>query len=322
MHIYTYIDEDFKFCMAQVGIPKIFCSTRKQLGNALISDSARIGIIGILKFDGVFEVWNQIIEDLKNLKDSWIERAVTVNDNDDLHKSIWWSSYHGHIEVLEKLNETNQDKFKSQINRGDPEFMGKTPLIVSVERNHVETIKFLLDKGADQDIPDFAMNRPVHLIKSAEIAEIFDFSNSAVLLIKNAAGFTAIEMAIVTENLDVLQVIFEKNSHLIEDRKNKHLFLSARNRNFKVMNFLLNKYFENNLFEKELNPDNGNSLLMESVQNNSYEVFKYLVSKTTINFDYVNYNNETIWDICQNNQNQNIGITRYLEKRKRNGNII
>ena len=319
IHLYLCLDEDFKFCMGQVEIPKIFCSTRKLLGNLLISDSARIGIVGILKFDGVFEVWNQIIEDLKHLQDSWIERVVTVKDNDDLHKSIWWSSYYGHVEVLEKLNETNHDQFNSQINRGNPEFMGKTPLIIAVERNHLQTVKFLLKNGADQDIPDFAMNRPVHLIKSAEMAEYFDFSILSVALIKNAAGFTPIETAIVAENLEVLQVICEQNIHVIEDQKNKHLFLSTRNRNFKVINFLLNKFYKKNLFEKELYPENGNSLLMESVQNNSYEVFKYLVSKTAIDFDYVNYNSETIWDICQ--KNQNIGIKRYLEKRKRNTNI-
>ena len=301
--------------MAQDGIPKIFCLTRKQLGNALVSESARIGIVGILKLDGVFEVWNQIIEELNDLKDAWLERVVTVEDINDLHITIWWSSYYGHLEVLERLKEKNMDYFKLQINRGNPEFMGKTPLLVSVERNHVNVVKFLLEIGADQDIPDFSLNRPVHLIKSSEMAKLFDFSNLSAL---NAAGFTGIEMAILNENLDVLQVIFEKKNDIIayQSCKSKYLFLSTRNRNFKIVNFLLNifKYLQNDLIIKEFNSVNGNSLLMESVQHNSYEVFKYLVSKTTIDFEYVNYKNETIWDICQSSNNKNIGISRYLEK--------
>lgn len=277
------LDEDFKFCIDS-DIIKIYALTRKQLGSVLINQISRIGIVGILKLDGVYEIWNEIIEDLKILKDSWIQKY----ENDP--KFIWPCAFYGHIDLLNRITTDpkmfiNQGCFKT----------GKTPLIVAVERDHFECVKWLIENGADEDIPDFTLNRPFHLCKSKAVASLLKYTDK-----ENASGLTAIETAIINQRIEVIEVFLEKTKI-----DSKRLFHAATIPNSdKSISFLFKKLKINH---------NPMDLLMKTVQNGSYEVFKFFITKKVeIDYETKNSDDENILELSK--RLGNVGISRYLEK--------
>ena len=93
------LDDDFKNCIEQSNVPVIYCLNRKQLGTALLNQTSRIGIVGILKLDGVQEVWIEIMEIWKSFCCSWIEKY----EKDCLY--LWTASFYGHTDLLKRMNE-------------------------------------------------------------------------------------------------------------------------------------------------------------------------------------------------------------------------
>lgn len=247
----------------------------------LLNPTSRIGIVGILKLDGVFDAWNEIIVLWKGLSDSWIDRYET--------DSLWMASYYGHIQLLQRMKKLDPTNFGKALNQGNVEYFGRTPLIAAVERDHCETAKFLIESGADDDIPDFALNRPIHLVKSGRMAEIINYSEKL-----NSLGHSAIEIALEAHRIDALNVFINNE---IKVPLEKLLEAAVKAKSDKSIDFLARHYVI-----KSFNGD----LLMKAVENGSYEVFKYLISR-----------NCPIPDDClqvAKTAERNVGILRYLEK--------
>lgn len=295
-------EEDFRFCIEEnEKVPKIYSLTRKQLGAALLNSSTRIGIVGLLKLDGVNETWNEITVEWEKLKASWSLKYEADCD------CIWKCCYYGHVDILKKIyTATKGDQFKVIVNRGCFQ-TGRTPLFVSVQRDHYEIVKFLLEETcADEDIPDFSLNRPAHVVSSGRIAELLKFTSKP-----NAAGLTPIEVAIVNGHIDVIKTFLKQS----EIPNVKLLFTATRSRTDKSIKFLLDKFkFDYGNLKAEQNEE-GNSLLMESVNRDSYEVYKYLIAAGfEIDFSMTNVNNENILEIAQRTGNK--GILRHLQSRQ------
>lgn len=263
-----------------MGVPVIYCLSRKQLGTALLNPTSRIGIVGILKFDGVYEAWNAVFEQWKELCVCWISKYEC--------DSLWIASFYGHSHLLKRMKEHDPSNFSKNLNQGNVEYYGRTPLIVAVERDHYDTAKFLIESGADEDIPDFALNRPIHLVKSGKMSEILKYSEKA-----NSSGLSAIEFALETLRIDALHV-FIKNE--IKVSLEKLLDAAVKAKSDKSIDFIARHYV--------IRSFNGD-LLMKAVQNGSYEVFKYLISKSC-----------PIPENCLQVARSvgNVGILRYLEK--------
>jgi ribosomal protein L30E len=283
------LDEDFKFCISSAEVKIIYASTRKQLGGALLNQSSRIGIVGILKLDGVYEIWNEIKEELKELQNSWIQKF----ENDP--KLIWSCAFYGHFDLLKRIMENCKERNGLYINQACFK-TGKTPLLVSVERDHLEVVKLLIENGADPDIPDFTLNRPIHLCKSEAMANLLEYIDK-----ENASGFTAIESAVINQNIDVIKVFISKTK--IDPKR--LLFAATIPNSDKPISYLLKN--------QKFDTINHMDLLMKSVQNGSYEVFKFLISqKREIDYERRNSDDETILEISK--RVGNIGISRYLGK--------
>ena len=279
------IDDDFKFCIEQSSIPVIYCLTRKQLGTTLLNPTSRIGIIGILKLDGVNEAWNETTEVWKGLSNSWSEKYESDCD------SLWIASFYGHLCLLKNMGKLNPIEFKKKLNQGKVDYYGKTPLAVAIERDHYETAKFLIECGADEDIPDFTLNRPIHLVKSGKTAELLKYNEKL-----NVLGLSAIEIALEAQMLDAVKV-FIKNP--VDIPIEKLLEAAVKAKSDKSIDFLARHYI--------IKTFDGN-LVMKVVENGSYEVFKYLVSKKC-----------PIPGNCLQVARTvgNVGILRYLEKHSR-----
>jgi ankyrin repeat protein len=285
----------------------LYCLTRRQLGRSLIASStssARIGVVGILKLDGVHELWNNSLVQLKLLQESWIVRFKNVPE------MLWMAAFHGHLHLLKSMLSSEQSAdMKLYMNRGNSLNMGKTPLIVAVERDHFEVVEFLLQNGADQDIPDFALNRPCHYARSGPVATLLEYSHKL-----NASGRTALEVSLINGACDVANVLLSMTS-LSTDHIERLFFCSTRSRTFDSIRLLSEKF--KNFPIDSIRNSIGNSLLMESVRHGSYEVFKFLTAHGDyLDFSIFNLENQTIMDISSTSPN--VGISRYLEKQYKN----
>lgn len=247
-----------------------------------MNHTSRIGIVGILKLDGVYEVWNEIIEMWKSLCYSWIEKY----ERDCLY--LWTASFYGHTDLLKRMISCNPAEFAKYLNQGRVDYLGKTALAVAVERDNYETARILIESGADEDIPDFCLNRPLHLVKSEKMAELLKYHEKP-----NAAELTAIEIAVEEQRIEVVKY-FISNCPTVSLKK--LLLAAAKAKSDKSIDFLTRHYVIKT-FESDL--------LMKSIENGSYEVFKYLIRKGCAIPENGLEVGRTVG---------NVGILRYLEK--------
>lgn len=249
-----------------------------------MNQTSRIGIVGILKLDGVYDAWNEVLELWEGLCESWVKMYKT--------DSLWIASFYGHTQLLHKMKECDPINLRKNLNQGNVEYFGRTPLIVAVERDHWETAKFLIETGADEDIPDFTLNRPIHLVKSGRMAEILQYNDKL-----NSSGLSALEIALEALSTDTLK-IFIKNE--IKVPLEKLLEAAVKAKSDQSIHFLARHYVIKSF---------SGDLLIKAVENGSYEVFKYLIA-----------NNCPIPDDCLQVARSvgNVGILRYLEKQHKN----
>ena len=272
-----------------------------------MNKSTRIGIVGLLKLDGVLESWKTALEEHASLNESWRMSHESSLD------CIWTCSFYGHIEILRSIFQSSQLNAKAKLNQGCFK-TGKTPLMIAVERDHYEIVKFLLEEcEADQDIPDFALNRPGHVVKSDRIANLLIFTNKT-----NASGLTPIEVAIINDRVEVIKVALKKGVQEGQDFDTNNLLFKATRSTTEKSVQCLQETLHISEFDSFINCSNGNNLLMESVENGSYEVFKYLIVRggCKIDFNHRNKNGETITEIAE--RIGNVGISRHLASKIKN----
>lgn len=277
-----YLDDEFKYCIDQSS-SVIYALSRKQLGSVLLNPMARTGIVGILKLDGVYDAWNKVLEELKKMRDDWMKKY------EDDCKYLWSASYYGHFDLIKEMFKKTEKDFPKILNQGNVEHFGRTPLTVAVERNHLELVKFLLEIGADEEIPDFCLNFPIHFVKSWEIAKLLKYNEKL-----NVSGFSAIEIVLETQKLDFIKEFIINNN--VKVPKEKLLKAAIKAKNSKSIEFLAHHYVI-----KTFSSDH----LMTSIENGSYEVFKFLIGrKCPVT--------EECLGLAQSVGNE--GILRYLEK--------
>ena len=147
---------------------------------------------------------------------------------------------------------------------------------------------------------------PIHLVKSEKIASLLDYSDK-----ENASGYTAIETAIINQSIEVVQVFIDKT----KIKPERLLFAATITNSDKSIKFLVKTLCSVDL--NTIRNSKGNDLFMQTVENGSYEVFKFLISqKMRIDYEKKNKNEENIMEISK--RVPNVGIQRYLEKHYEN----
>ena len=166
-------------------------------------------------------------------------------------------------------------------------------------------MEFLIQElHADENIPDFALNLPIHVVKSANAAKLLKFNQRC-----NAAGKNVIELAAENGRIEVLEYFYSMHNDFIDI--SKLLFAAVRCKKSSSIEFVTKKLKISNY--GTFTNDKGNDLIMEAVENGSYEVFKTLIGQNyTINYELKNNCGEGILEIANRIGNQ--GISRYLTK--------
>ncbi len=263
--------------------------------------SAKVSLIGIRHFDGAEEEWKQIQLLVERLRSEWLQAMVSAKEyvNAIGQSLTWLAAYYGLNEVIEKMDSLCH---VNSVNPAD----GTSPLIVAIQRSHKNSVKQILSCKADQLIPDFSLNFPLHHASTASIVELLDYHER-----KNAAGLSPLESSIKNGRIQVAQVFLKK---AVNVSYSKLLFLACQSPNPKMLEFLSSKAEVDLGF---LTDETGNNLLMKTVDVNNYENFKFisnLIGWNRIDLKQTNCDGSNIFQLAT--KHGNVGIQRKLDKLK------
>ena len=272
----------------------------------LLAPSAKVSVVGLRHFDGVEEKWKHIQDLVKRLRNEWIESMGLAKDyvNGFGQSLTWLCAFYGHDAVFDRLGNA-----VCNINRVNP-LDGSTPLMVAVQRSHVNVVRNLLTLKADQHIPDFSLNLPLHMVQDSVIAKLLDYHEK-----KNASGLTALESSVTHGVISVTEVLLERAQDV---SFTKLLFLGCHCKSSKMIQFLLSRKCVSQADLLSLRDEQGNTLLMRTVTLSNYELFKFvgsLLGWDNIEWNHSNFDGNDIFKLSATINN--VGIQRKLEKIQR-----
>ena len=78
--------------------------------------------------------------------------------------------------------------------------------------NDVKTVKYLLDKGANPNIPDNDQQLPIHLTYNFQIIKLLIKKCPFMINRQNCVGLTALHIAIKNKNYETMKYLLAKNA--------------------------------------------------------------------------------------------------------------
>ncbi|PJD95628.1 MAG: hypothetical protein CK425_07970 [Parachlamydia sp.] len=144
-------------------------------------------------------------EAVKLLLEKGADRSIPDENNDyPLH----WAAISKNEELVKLL-------YMDEL-RDAPGEDGCTPLLLAVDSERIESVKFLIEKGADRSIPETSGNLPVHSAIEAGNQTLFElvFSDET-MNVKGKEGLTPLNLAAKKDQLAMAKFLIEKGA----DRK-------------------------------------------------------------------------------------------------------
>uniref|UniRef100_A0A8C9DLT3 Transient receptor potential cation channel subfamily A member 1 n=1 Tax=Prolemur simus TaxID=1328070 RepID=A0A8C9DLT3_PROSS len=142
---------------------------------------------------------------------NFIQKQKRLNGKYDTNAS---SLHHAAAEgQVELMNMIINDSSCEVLNVMDD--YGNTPLHWAAEKNQVESVKFLLSKGANPNLRNFAMMAALHVAVQAmhnEVVKVLTEHSSTNVNLEGENGNTAVLMACTKDNSEALQILFNKGA--------------------------------------------------------------------------------------------------------------
>lgn len=101
----------------------------------------------------------------------------------------------------------------------DRDERGCTPLIIAAEQDHLDTARYLLEKGAEVNARDKEGYSAIHVAHSLEMARLL-LSHGADVNAEDNYGLTALHNAVLEGYADIAEVLIESgaNVNAVEDK--------------------------------------------------------------------------------------------------------
>lgn len=191
--------------------------------------------------------------------------------------ALWWASRNGHLEIVKILC-----KHEAKVNFCKK---GSSPLMEACRHGHIDIVKLLVYYKADVnyycfDKHDFDYSFPL------KEAVRFKYKNIVYFLLKNEASYenkyctiSVFESSAVRRYNNIFKILVDKmiaDGRFYMHRKllSKCLIIAVRSGSATIVEYLLNQDIDINIQDIE-----GNTSLMEAVENKNIKIINLLLEK-------------------------------------------
>jgi len=197
---------------------------------------------------------------------------LAQQEKEDAKKKILDAAHEGKTEVVQKLLQLDPELLEVRNGRGS------TPLIVAASKGHAETVKALLEAGADVDATNTFQNTPLHYAAWSGDKETFIIlaKSGADLDAENSRESTIMQYACMGGNIDIVKILEKKGVDIMKlgDKDENLLFWAAHGGDMEVFRYLLDKGLDINVKD-----DEGSSVLQWAAAGNNTEMLEMLTKK-------------------------------------------
>ncbi|XP_519806.3 transient receptor potential cation channel subfamily A member 1 [Pan troglodytes] len=130
---------------------------------------------------------------------------------------LHYAAAEGQIELMEKIT---RDSSLEVLHEMDD--YGNTPLHCAVEKNQIESVKFLLSRGANPNLRNFNMMAPLHIAVQGmnnEVMKVLLEHRTIDVNLEGENGNTAVIIACTTNNSEALQILLNKGAKPCKSNK-------------------------------------------------------------------------------------------------------
>lgn len=190
---------------------------------------------------------------------------------------LLWAARYGKDRLVKLLLNAPHNADIEVRRAGTTDRKGFTPLMMAVHNGHLDTVKLLLDKGANREVVDEAGNPLLHIAIGKgrlEIIELLIEKGVQVATVNTKSHDTALHCAVRHGSLEIGKYIIDKGPALINtpNKKETPLSLAAREKRLDMIEPLVTKGART-----DVKDDHGRTPLHNAVLAKDMEMLRRLV---------------------------------------------